>query len=74
MCVEGIVRDCSDWDDRITNEEEVSKLLADVALSMDIYEGHVDIWFNTTESDLFGGHNPKLCFVPDKNYTCVGME
>lgn len=74
MCVEGIVRDCSDWDDRITNEEEVSEFLTDVALSMDIYEGHVDIWFNTTESDLFGGHNPKLCFVPDKNYICVGME
>lgn len=41
---------------------------------MDVYNGHADIWFNTTESDLFGGHNPKLCFVPDKNYTCVGME
>lgn len=74
MCIEGIVRDCSDWDDRITTEEEVSKFLTDVALLMDVYNGHADIWFNTTESDLFGGHNPKLCFVPDKNYTCVGME
>lgn len=74
MCVKGIVEDCSDWDDRITTEDEVSNFLTGTVLLMDICNGELGLWFNTTEDDLFGGHNPKLCFVPDKNYICVGME
>ncbi len=74
MCVQEIVKDCSDWDDRITTEVETSKLLTGDAFLMEVFEGELGIWFNTTDNTSFGGHNPKLIFIPDKNYTCVVME
>lgn len=73
LCADLIVRDNSDWDDRITTSDEVIKYLEDLVY-ITINKNELSIWFNTTEADLFGGHNPVLYLYSDKDYKFVGME
>jgi len=73
LCADLIVSDNSDWDERITTSEEVIKYLKDIVY-ITINKNELSIWFNTTESDLFGGHNPVLYLYSNKEYRFVGME
>lgn len=73
ICSELIVKECSDWDDRITSSDEVVKFLLD-EVYITVYDKKIEIWFNTSESDLFGGHNPVLELHSDKDFKCVSME
>lgn len=73
LCSELIIKDCSDWDDRITTSDEVVKFLSD-EVYITVHSKMIEIWFNTSDSDLFGGHNPVLELHVDKDFKCVSME
>ena len=73
LCSELIIKDCSDWDDRITTSDEVVKFLSD-EVYITVHSKMIEIWFNTSDNDLFGGHNPVLELHVDKDFKCVSME
>lgn len=75
MCIELLVNgDYSDWEEDATSYDKCIKLLTGKIQYISIYNGKMAIWFNTTSSHSFGGHNPVLTLYANKEYKFVGIE
>lgn len=75
ICVEMLVNgDFFDWDENTITYEKCDKLLTGEIQAININDNEMEIWFNTTFADAFGGHNPVLSLYAEKERKSIGIQ
>ncbi len=75
LCVEMLVNgDFSDWDENTTTFEKCNNLLTDEIQLINVIDNEMEMWFNTTDADAFGGHNPVLSLYTEKERKSIGIQ
>lgn len=75
ICVEMLVNgDFSDWDENTTTYEKCNSLLTDEIQLINVIDNEMEMWFDTTNTDAFGGHNPVLSLYTEKERKSIGIQ